>query len=52
MLPSILPNARIMRYGYKSDWFGTESIAARLSVLADRLLESLKRRRQVVLSAS
>jgi hypothetical protein len=47
MLPATLPNCRIMRYGYKSDWFGKESIATRLSVLADRFLESLKRYRQV-----
>jgi hypothetical protein len=26
MLPKLAPNARIMRYGYKSQWFGTENV--------------------------
>ncbi|MCJ1429508.1 hypothetical protein MMC29_007423, partial [Sticta canariensis] len=44
MLPAAIPNARIMRYGYESHWFG-ETIKLKASTVAQRLLQNLKRRR-------
>ncbi|KAK2037162.1 hypothetical protein LZ31DRAFT_560624 [Colletotrichum somersetense] len=47
MLPSCFPRARIMAYGYASDWLGVQSIATCLVALADRLLELLHDLRKV-----
>ena len=47
MLPAVVPRARIMRYGYESQWFGDNTIRQRVSTVADRLLRSLQRRRKV-----
>lgn len=50
MLPAIVPNARIMRFGYKSKWMGDESEGpTRTSVrtISPRLLDALKRKRKV-----
>ncbi|KAG9228858.1 hypothetical protein BJ875DRAFT_342435, partial [Amylocarpus encephaloides] len=47
MLPSVVPNARIMRYGYMSRWYGDEAICQKTSTVAQRLLMSLKRARKV-----
>ena len=47
MLPAIAPNARIMRYGYESNWFGKDAIQTRVSNVAERLLSALKRYREV-----
>jgi hypothetical protein len=47
MLPAVAPNARIMRYGYKSQWFGKEMTHQNVSTVADRLLRALKRTRKV-----
>lgn len=44
MLPFVVPNARIMRYGYESQWFGDDTVnTVRLdpSAIAEQLLEEL-----------
>ena len=41
MLPEAMPDARIMRFGYYSQWFGTESISRNVGDIASRLLEEL-----------
>ncbi|KAG9657517.1 hypothetical protein KCV03_g10180, partial [Aureobasidium melanogenum] len=46
MLPKVVPNARIMRYGYKSMWFGQDAIKQNSSRVAHRLLIALRRKRQ------
>jgi hypothetical protein len=47
MLPSAVPSARIMRYGYESQWFGKEATQQRATSVARRLLIALKRERKV-----
>jgi hypothetical protein len=47
MLPAVAPNARIMRYGYQSQWFGKEMMQQSVSTVAERLLINLKRKRKV-----
>ncbi|KAL9023809.1 MAG: hypothetical protein Q9196_006960 [Gyalolechia fulgens] len=47
MLPAVAPDARIMRYGYQSKWFGDEAIKQKASTVAQRLLLSLRRARKV-----
>lgn len=47
MLPSVVPNARIMRYGYESQWFGADAIRQKASTVASRFLLALKRERKV-----
>lgn len=47
MLPATVPNIRIMRYGYKSRWFGADAIRQKASTVADRLIIALRRKRQV-----
>jgi hypothetical protein len=47
MLPAVAPNARIMRYGYQSQWFGKEMMQQSVSTVAERLLKALKRTRKV-----
>lgn len=47
MLPSVAPNARIMRYGYESGWFGDDAIRQKVSTVAKRFLVALKREREV-----
>ena len=47
MLPTVVPQTRIMRYGYESQWFGEESISLKASTVAQRLLRSLNRARKV-----
>jgi hypothetical protein len=48
MLPAVAPNARIMRYGYQSQWFGKEAMQQSASTVAERLLRALKRKRKVL----
>ena len=38
MLPHAVPNARIMRFGYESQWLGKDAIKQRLPLVADQLL--------------
>ena len=47
MLPAVAPGARIMRYGYQSQWYGKEAIRQKTSTVAKRLLLALQRRREV-----
>lgn len=47
MLPAVAPDARIMRYGYESQWFGQEAMQQSASTVAERLLRALKRKREV-----
>ena len=47
MLPAVAPDARIMRYGYESQWFGQEAMQQSVSTVAERLLRALKRERKV-----
>jgi hypothetical protein len=47
MLPKVVPNARIMRYGYKSMWCGADAIRQNSSLVAHRLLLALRRERKV-----
>ena len=47
MLPAVVPNARIMRYGYKSSWFGPDAIKQSARIVATRLLTALRRGRKV-----
>ena len=48
MLLAVAPNARIMRYGYESQWFGKEAMQQSASTVAERLLRTLKRKRKVL----
>ncbi|KAF2630605.1 hypothetical protein BU25DRAFT_243492 [Macroventuria anomochaeta] len=45
MLPAVAPQARIMRYGYQSQWFGEGAMRQKASTVAQRLLLALRRRR-------
>jgi hypothetical protein len=47
MLPAVAPQARIMRYGYQSQWFGEGAMRQKASTVAQRLLLALRRRREV-----
>jgi hypothetical protein len=47
MLPAVAPHARIMRYGYKSEWFGKQTTQQTVSTVANRLLLALRRKRKV-----
>jgi alpha-beta hydrolase superfamily lysophospholipase len=42
MLPAVLPSARILRYGYLSEWFGESALKTRAASIGERLLEELK----------
>lgn len=42
MLPSVAPAARIVRYGYRSAWFGDESVKQRASIVARNFLMCLE----------
>jgi hypothetical protein len=43
----VAPHARIMRYGYQSQWFGEGAMRQKASTVAQRLLLALRRRREV-----
>ncbi|KAH8723331.1 hypothetical protein GQ44DRAFT_804448 [Phaeosphaeriaceae sp. PMI808] len=43
MLPAIAPKARVMRYGYQSQWFGKEAMLLGVRTVAQRLLVALQR---------
>jgi hypothetical protein len=47
MLPAVVPTARIMRYGYYSQWFGEGAIKTRCAEISQRLLLALRRNREV-----
>ncbi|KAF2472617.1 uncharacterized protein BDR25DRAFT_284166 [Lindgomyces ingoldianus] len=46
MLPTVAPYARIMRYGYQSQWFGEGAMRQKASTVARRLLLALQRKRK------
>ncbi|MCJ1240279.1 hypothetical protein MMC14_008279, partial [Varicellaria rhodocarpa] len=46
MLPQALPKARIMRFGYASQWFGEETIRQSLSSIANSFLSALCEERE------
>ncbi|KAF1354308.1 hypothetical protein EJ07DRAFT_182329 [Lizonia empirigonia] len=46
MLPVVALHARIMRYGYQSQWFGEGAMRHKASTVAQRLLLALRRRRE------
>ncbi|KAF1347336.1 hypothetical protein EJ07DRAFT_68763, partial [Lizonia empirigonia] len=48
MLPALALNARIMRYGYQSQWFGKEIMQQNVSIVAEQLLGALRRKRKDV----
>ena len=47
MLPSAVPNARIFRFGYESDWLGSKAVQVKVSSIANQLLQALKASRPV-----
>lgn len=50
MLPHKLLNARIMRFGYRSEWFGPENVETKKTLVSDvveLLLRELKHYREV-----
>lgn len=54
MLPKAVPNARIMRFGYQSNWFGTimdEPKKTFISDVADMLLKQIEFYRRVLQSS-
>jgi len=47
MLPTAVPKSRIMRYGYKSNWFGEDAIRTSIRDIAEMLLFDLVLEREV-----
>ena len=47
MLPAVVPNARIMRYGYESQWFGKGAMHVRVVDIANEFLKEIRRYRRV-----
>jgi hypothetical protein len=47
MLPLVVPNARILQYGYESRWFGADVIRWKTSTVAHRFLLEPSRERNV-----
>lgn len=46
MLPAAFPKARILRFGYRSDWFGEAAIKTRAASIAEGLLAELQSARK------
>ncbi|EPS42862.1 hypothetical protein H072_3143 [Dactylellina haptotyla CBS 200.50] len=46
MLPAAVPNARILRFAYESQWLGKNMISQKLPDVAESLLRALKQERQ------
>ncbi|KAL8882048.1 MAG: hypothetical protein Q9198_000878 [Flavoplaca austrocitrina] len=51
MLPEVIPNARVLRLGYESQWFGSETIRQRLPLVAEQLLRGLAQLRMALIMA-
>ena len=49
MLPRAIPQSRILRFGYESQWLGKDAIQQRLSLVADQLLRGLMESRKVAM---
>lgn len=47
MLPKAAPQARIMRFGWESQWIGRDFIDQRCSTVAEQLLDDLRTVREV-----
>jgi hypothetical protein len=47
MLPAVLPNARLMRYGYESSCWGPDGMITRPDDIGQRLLYALAEERKV-----
>ena len=47
MLPKVAPQARIMRFGWESQWIGKDYIDQRCSTVAEQLLNDLRVVRRV-----
>lgn len=47
MLPTAIPESRILRFGYASQWFGKDAINQRLPIVAEQLLRGLAVMRKV-----
>lgn len=43
MLPSVIPSARILGYGYDAKWFGEDAIKKRIKDMAYSFLRSIRR---------
>jgi alpha-beta hydrolase superfamily lysophospholipase len=46
MLPAAFPAARILGYGYRSDWFGEAALNTRAATIAEGLLDELQTARK------
>ena len=46
MLPAAFSAARILRYGYRSDWFGEAALDTRAATIAESLLDELQSSRE------
>ncbi|KAI9712572.1 MAG: hypothetical protein M1828_001673 [Chrysothrix sp. TS-e1954] len=46
MLPNVVPSARIMRYGYESQWFGKGAMHVRVMDIANEFLKETRRYRK------
>ncbi|KAH7109609.1 hypothetical protein B0J11DRAFT_401476, partial [Dendryphion nanum] len=46
MLPAVATQARILRYGYESQWFGLEAMRQNVTTVANRFLIALQRKRE------
>lgn len=46
-LRSVVPHARIMRYGYNSQWFGKDAIKTKISSISQAFLLDLEEYREV-----
>jgi hypothetical protein len=46
MLPSEMPHARILRYGYNSIWFGQMAVKTSVKNVAQALSEAIRSERQ------
>lgn len=47
MLPRAVPNTRIMRFAYESQWLGAKMISQTLRAVSESLLQSLLQEREV-----
>lgn len=47
MLPAVIPNTRILQFGYESQWLNRRFVKHRLSLIARELLLRLEDQRQV-----
>ena len=47
MLPACLSNARVMLFGYESNWFGERAVKQRLGNVTELLLRRLNVERKV-----